>query len=169
MAVGLNYKVLKQFFDRPAVKNRVDATARRNLSKAGAYVRTSARSSMRRRKASALAGQPPSAHVGGMKKIVFAYDPAAHSVVCGPLQFNIDGGKVPALLEFGGTIRRRYVRRKGSNGKWRRFDNRRNDREDEEYRTFTDRYRGNPYMAPALEREAPKFPALWANTVGAAA
>ena len=169
MAVGLNYKVLKQFFDRPAVKNRVDATARRNLSKAGAYVRTSARSSMHRRKASALPGQPPSAHDGRLKKIVFAYDPSRDSVVVGPLQYNIDGGKVPALLEAGGTVRRRQVRAKGSNDAWRRFDNRRNDRSWEEYRYATLRYKPHPYMGPALEREAPKFPALWANTVGSAA
>lgn len=89
---------------------------RRILSKAGAWVRTAARSSLRRRKKPSQPGTPPSVHAESsaratLKKIYFAYDPPNDSVVIGPeklnqVNFNIAGVRtsVPNVHEFGGTI-----------------------------------------------------------------
>jgi hypothetical protein len=51
------------FFDRAKVKNAVDAGTRRVLSRFGAFVRTRARTSIRKRKGTSPPGGPPHAHV----------------------------------------------------------------------------------------------------------
>jgi len=154
MSVALSYKVINSFFDRPKVKNACDVQTRRALSRAGAFVRTRARSSMRRRKASAQAGQPPSAHDGGLKKIVFAYEAPRQTVVVGPLAFNMDGGQVPGVLEHGGLLTKTFRLRNGRLSRVARSGQR--------VRKVL-RYRAFPYMGPALDAEAPKFPTLWAT------
>lgn len=161
--VGLSYKVLDSFFDRPKVIAAVDKAERGVLSKAGAFVRTRARSSMRRSKKSAEPGQPPRSHAGDLKRgIVFAYDRPRRSVVIGPLAYNVDGGEVPRLLEKGGTIKRRFKRR--ASGRVLRMRGRRL-RPGEKSFVVSYRYRAFPYMSPALEAEAPNFPSLWRNEV----
>ena len=53
--------VTKQmFFDRAKVKNAVDKGVRKVLSKFGAFVRRTARSSIRKRKRVSAPGEPPS-------------------------------------------------------------------------------------------------------------
>ena len=136
------------FFDRPAVLGAVDRATRKVLSKFGAFVRTAARSSIRKRKAESQPGSPPSSHVGTLKRLIFfGYDPANKSVVIGPTPL---GGNavVPELLEqdhIAGTTRR--VRGK-SHGKG-----------------VVMTYRARPFMGPAMEQEKSKLPALWANSV----
>ena len=136
----------QQFFDRDAVTGKVPAVERKVLSKAGAFVRTRARSSIRRRKKVSAPGSPPSSHSGELKKwLFFGYERESGSVVIGPAA---DYGSrssptVPELLEFGGTTMRR-----GQRGKARKL-----------------RYRARPFMGPALEAEAPKFPGLFADTI----
>jgi len=154
--------VIYWFFDRPAVQNAVDNTTRKALSNAGAFVRTRARSSIRKRKASGTPGGPPSSHAGDLKRgIVFAYDAQRESVVVGPLAYNMDGGQVPAVLEFGGTLRKVFrVREDGSLSRRKRKGRR---------VTKILTYRAFPYMGPALEAEAPNFPELYANTFRTAA
>jgi hypothetical protein len=92
------------FFDAPAVVAATDRTSRKALSKFGAFVRQRAKSSMRKRKAAAPAGSPPSVHVGTIKRrVYFAYDPARQSVVVGPTVFaRGEGGR---LNEHGGRGR----------------------------------------------------------------
>lgn len=142
---GLSYQVFESFFDRPKVKAAVDRAARKNLSKAGAFVRRTARTLIRKRKRSARPGEPPSSHEGGLRKgIVFAYEASTESVIVGPLRYNQSGGRVPSLLEFGGSITRKNLRTK--------------KRERQSYAP-------HPFMAPALEKERPNFPDLWAGTV----
>ena len=67
------------FFDRQAVKGRMTKANRKALSKAGAFIRRRARSSLRRRKKSSEPGRPPSVHtsdrVATLKNILFAYEP----------------------------------------------------------------------------------------------
>ncbi len=55
---------LDMFFDSDRVKRAAGAAARRNLSKAGAFVRTAARSSIRKRKAISAPGQPSNVQSG---------------------------------------------------------------------------------------------------------
>jgi hypothetical protein len=138
---GIN-EFKKSFFDADAVKKKLDAGIRRVLSKAGAFVRTRARSSIRKRKKVSDPGQPPSSHEGSLKRLIFfAYDAGAQSVVTGPVRFG--KGTAPQLLEFGGDALRVY-----KSGRSKR-----------------QRYRARPFMKPAGEAELPKFRDLLRNLV----
>ena len=136
--------VTKQmFFDRKAVTSAVDRGTRRVLSKFGAYVRTTARHSIRKRKAVSEPGSPPSSHVGLLRKLIyFGYDGSRKSVVIGPTPLH-GTAEAPPLLEYGGKARRRA--RKGG--------------------VVAATYRARPFMGPAFEAEKPKLPTLWAGSV----
>lgn len=180
MTFGLKMTVKNLFFDRALVAREVGKANAKALSKAGAFVQRRARSSMRRRKKSSAPGTPPSAHAESgdtrsLKKILFAYDNNNQSVVVGPLRLNGEQGSVPALHEFGGT-RPRDVVRIGNRwqvmqhghtrikGKWTFVgDGKR------QVKKIQARYPARPFMGPALAAEAPKFPSLWAGSVGASA
>lgn len=138
---------LDMFFDTDRVKRAADTATRKVLSKAGAFVRTTAKSSIRKRKAISAPGQPPSSHTGLLKKFIFfGYDAARKTVVVGPMRLNQKIGAAPEALEHGGpstvVTGRRNKRRK------RRI-----------------RVKARPFMGPALKKEAPKFAGLWANSV----
>lgn len=133
------------FFDRHAVMRAVNKAKRAALSKAGAFIRVTARRSMRRKKGSAPPGKPPHVHTGLLSRFVyFGYDPASDSVVVGPAGFK--RSTAPNVLEFGGKSEVRTRRR----GKVAR-------------RRVT--IEARPFMGPALEKERPKLPALWAGSV----
>lgn len=133
--IGIKYS---QFFDRKTVIDAVESAERKQLSKAGAFVRIRARRSIRKRKSVSKPGKPPTSQTGEYRRtILFGYDRRAGSVVIGP-SANFGGSGVPSLLEFGGTARRRGRRV---------------------------RYLPRPHMRPALEAEAPKFPSLFKNAV----
>jgi len=136
------------FFDRAAVTGAVDAAKRKVLSKAGAFIRTAARTSIRKRKGSAPPGKPPHSHEGSLRRLIlFGYDRTSDSVVVGPVGFK--NSTAPSALEYGGpaTVTRRRGGRSG------RRDSR------------TVKIASRPYMGPALERERPKLPLLWRNSV----
>jgi hypothetical protein len=132
--VGFDFAALKRgFFDRDAVAAKVDAGKRRVFGRFGAFVRTRARSSIRKRRQPSPPGQPPSSHAGQLRLIFFAWDEQSQSVVVGPVPFaakRVGAGVVPGLLERGGDSVIRGKRK---------------------------RYQGNPFMVPALEHERPKF------------
>jgi hypothetical protein len=131
------------FFDRKAVLGATDRAARKVLSRFGAFVRTTARHSMRKRKGVSEPGNPPSVHVGLLKKLLFfGYDAGRKSVVIGPTPLH-GTAEAPPLLEYGG--RARVKDRKGRN--------------------VLATYRPRPFMGPAFEQEKPKLPAMWANSV----
>jgi len=139
--IGMVTKAM--FFDRKAVTSRVNKGVRKVLSKFGAFVRTGARHSIRKRKAISQPGDPPSSHVGLLKKLIyFGYDANRRSVVIGPTPLR-GTAEAPPLLEYGGKARRRS--RKGKN--------------------VMASYRARPFMGPAFEREKAKLPALWAGSV----
>ncbi|MEO0511798.1 MAG: hypothetical protein AAF108_02760 [Planctomycetota bacterium] len=72
----LDIRVKSLFFDRPAVQRAIDPARRRALSKAGAFVRQRAKTSMRKRRGTSRPGQPPFAHEGSLRRMVlFGYDP----------------------------------------------------------------------------------------------
>ncbi len=137
----------RMFFTTTAVRRAVDKGTRAVLSKAGAFVRQRARSLIRPRKRSARPGEPPSSHLGLLRRFIyFGYDQGKKSVVIGPAKLNqrnpYGDTTVPEVLEVGGTVT-------PGSGKHKE----------------TRRYRGNPYMGPALEAEKSKFPTLWRNSV----
>ena len=131
------------FFDSKPVVSAVDKAARRVLSKFGAFVRTGAQHSIRRRKAVSQPGQPPSSHVGTLRRLIFfGYDVEQKSVVIGPTPFG-GSAEAPPLLECGGRARRKDRRGK----------------------SVTATYRPRPFMGPAFEQEKPKLPAMWQDSV----
>lgn len=76
------------FFDSKLVLRATDRATRKALSKFGAYVRTRARTSIRKRRRVSSPGSPPSSHTGKLKKSVFfGYDVNNKSVVVGPLKY----------------------------------------------------------------------------------
>jgi hypothetical protein len=166
------------FFDAPKIVAAVDRATRQVLSKFGAYVRTAARSSIRKRRRISEAGSPPSSHTGILKRFLyFGYDPERESVVIGPARTNQifvdgngqpEGGLVPPVLEYGGRISVLEVRYPG--GKWhpvslRRFRSGRVAEYQEETRRRVVTIQPRPYMHPALNQELPKLPAMWRNSV----
>jgi hypothetical protein len=155
---GVKMTVKNLFFDRAMVVREIGKINAAALSKAGAFVRRRARSSMRRRKKASTPGSPPSAHstdtVATLKNILFAYDRQRQSVVIGPVRLNGSGGSVPALHEFGGTQTvRRFRRQNGRNQLIPKLAH----------------YPPRPFMGPALKAEAHNFPNLWASNSRAAA
>lgn len=163
----VDYSITKFFFDRLEIENKLATKERRAMSKIGAFIRTSARTSLKRRKATSAAGSPPSVHskdkVATLKNILFGYDPSSHSVVAGPVglnQVNQEAAAqasrpVPAIMEHGGTVAIQEERWKtiNGNGKWYRRDMRRLPSESKLYRVRIANYEPRPFMAPALERE----------------
>jgi len=132
------------FFDSKAVRDRTDRATRRVLSRFGAFVRRSARSSIRRRKRTSQPGSPPSSHTGLLKRFIFfGYDPRKESVVIGPVRLTQKGrGEAPNLLEYGGTTKVEH------RGKRKRA-----------------KVRPRPFMGPAFEKEQPKLPAMWKGSI----
>ena len=143
--VGMACK--QMFFDRKAVTRRVDRATRRVLSRFGAFVRTTAKSSIRRRKRTSEPGESPSSHSGELKRLIyFGYDPARETVVIGPLRLNQKVGNAPEALEHGGTS----VVVEGLRGRRRKR---------------RVKVKARPFMGPAFEREKPKLPQMWRDSV----
>jgi len=135
------------FFDRKAVRSAVDRTARRVLSRFGAFVRRAAKSSIRKRKRASAPGEPPSSHTGLLRRFIFfGYDRGRRSVVIGPMRLNQKIGDAPAALEYGGMS----TVVEGLRGKRRK-------------RKI--KIAARPYMGPAFEQEKPKLAAMWRDSV----
>ena len=145
----IDMRMKSLFFDRPKVRKAVDHGKRRALSRAGAFIRQRARTSIRKRKRSSRPGEPPSSHTGLLRRfILFGYDRQRDSVVVGPLGFK--RSRAPNVLEFGG---RTVV----ESGRARRSGRKRKKR--------TVRIAARPYMRPALEKERSNLPVVWRNSV----
>jgi len=141
----IDMRIKELFFDRPKVEQAVDKAKRQVHSKVGAFIRTTARTSIRKRKGTSPPGSPPYSHEGSLRRLIlFGYDRSSDSVVVGPVGFR--QGTAPNVLEFGGTTTVVRKRRGRVNARRTRIDKR-------------------PYMGPALEKEAPKLPRLWAGSV----
>lgn len=142
----IDMRIKGLFFDRQKITRAVDKAKRAVLSKAGAFIRTVARTSIRKRKGSAPPGSPPHSHVGLLRKfILFGYDRTSDSVVVGPAKLN-KPNEAPRVLEHGGTTTAtRFARGKR--------------------RSRRVRIAARPFMGPALEKERSKLPKLWAGSV----
>jgi len=140
--------VTKQmFFDRGAVTSATDRATRRVLSRFGAFVRTAAKHSIRKRKATSAPGEPPSSHTGLLRRFIFfGYDRDRRSVVIDPMRLNQKVDDAPAALEYG-----------GASTVMEGLRNRRRKRRI--------RIAARPYMGPAFEQEKPKLPAMWRNSL----
>jgi hypothetical protein len=161
------------FFDKQVVRDRMSKANRRALSKAGAFIRRRARSSLRRRKKPSPAGQPPSVHtsdrVATLKNILFAYEPEHESLVVGPVRLNqstfmgpvLGSSTVPQVHEFGSTIK---VRETKVGKRWRMGAKR--GKPNQPVRVRSAQYPARPFMGPALEAEKDHIPDAWSGSVG---
>jgi len=159
---GRSFLEVDWFFDKPAVTWAVDGAARRVLSKFGAFVRSTARRSIRKPRrvpvgelsesqlrryretgtrpfAPSRPGEPPRNQTGLLRdNIFFFYDRSERSVTIAPAKMRSDD--VPGVLEHGGMTRVR------PSGRMAKIEPR-------------------PYMGPALEKEESKLEPLWRNSV----
>lgn len=125
---------------------------------------------------SSPAGTPPYVHsdsdVTTLRNIQYGLGDDRESVIVGPLRLNqkstINGvkasGTVPALHEFGGT---RTILEKRVGRNWVPMG-RRKPRPGQPVRKRQANYPARPYMKPALEKTAPKFPSLFLRAGGGA-
>jgi hypothetical protein len=142
----IDLRIKDLFFDRQKVERAADKAKREVLSKAGAFIRQTARTSIRKRKGVSPPGNPPYSHTGLLRRfILFGYDRSTDSVVVGPARIS-KPGDAPHALEFGGTTEMEQ-RRRGRRVRVKA------------------RIRKRPYMGPAMEKELPKFPTLWRNSI----
>ena len=149
--IGIDVK--KVFFDRKAVAGAVGKATRRVLSRFGAFVRRGAKSSIRKRKRTSAPGEPPSSHTGLLKRLIyFGYDRQRRSVVIGPQRLNQKVGDAPAALEYGGSV----------SAPLRRDETRLPRRSQRRRRV---KIKARPYMGPAFQKERPKLPAMWRESV----
>jgi len=133
------------FFDSPRVITVMDRAEKKSLSKIGAYVRTRAQQSLKKRKKASRPGRPPSRHAGmksSLAFILFKYEPQNHGVIIGPVKFT-GGGDVPNLMEKGGTT---VVL-------------------DSKLRSKVIRYAPRQFMGPALKEVSKEMPAIFASEV----
>lgn len=157
----------RSFFDRDAVTAAMEKGERRALSRFGAFLRTRARSLIRKRKRASAPGQPPSSHVGYLRKFLFfAWDSATRSVVIGPALL---GSKsplpVPAVLEGGGPVSKTEYQLSG--GRWVGGGSPllRGARGGRPTRTRGGFIEPRPYMGPALEAERGALADLYRDCV----
>jgi len=153
--ITMRFKI--DFFNTAKVIRAMDRATRKALSRAGAFIRTTARRSIRTRKSTSKPGNPPHSHSGELRRrIYFSADLAAQNVVIGPVRFG--KGEAPRLLEFGGTsFRQAAIPMDVCAAEIR------SDWGDRPVLRHT--YRPRPFMGPALEAEAPKMPDLWRGAI----
>ena len=151
----------RSFFDRPAVVNALDKAEKKGLSRLGAFVRTRARSSLRKRKKPSAPGKPPSMHVDYIKKFLyFSYDAQTRSVVVGPTLLNKSTiPTVPELHEHGGTAEIKEYQLSG--GRWTRVNFGDKPRPTRLRKAV---YPPRPFMKPAFDEEKPKAAQHFKNT-----
>lgn len=176
-------EVRQFFFDRKAVTDAMEKSNAKALSKAGAFIRRRAQSSLRRRKSVSEPGSPPSVHstdrIATLKNILFFYDSSAGRLVVGPVGLNqrqqswITMGNitVPQLHEFGDVM---VIREWSWNGgrTWTRQDLRfrHTSRKRKEVYNWIERrrravYKPRPFMAPALAAELENIPKAWQGSM----
>jgi hypothetical protein len=155
------------FFDKPAVMAALDDAARKKLSQFGAWVRRTARQSIRKPRRMKLSemnkwarqkwhqmrhynpkmkkpfahskpGNPPFNQTGKLKDFIeFWYNADERSVTIGPASFG--GFDVPGVLELGGHTR--------------------------EHDGRTPWVDARPYMGPALKANKEKFAEMWGDSI----
>lgn len=128
-------KLKKLAFHPEHVQRAMDPVKREAAYKAGSFIRTKARQSIKSRKGISKPGKPPHSHTRILKDLIyFKADSAGESVIVGPVAHG--KGEAPSLLEFGGTVVRKvYPPAFSKGGRPRRV-------------RMT--YRPRPFMGPAM-------------------
>jgi len=165
----IGFKAAKaNFFNVDTVAKAVDKANKGRLSMFGAFVRTRAKTSIKkagsdreapkvrnaqgrlvfRKLKSSQPGKPPFSRTGLLKQFIyFSFDPAKRSVVIGPTLINKPSG-APETLEYGGTVDLPSWF-KGDDGK----------------PIGRAGIEARPYMQPAFDEEKRGLPKLWKDSV----
>jgi len=134
MVDAFGVKSYKFFFDRQLVLNRLEKKERNVLSRTGAVGRREIRKRVRplpKRKRKKRSKYPywRTNSEGGLRHVLYVYDPSRGSVVVGPQKFNakmrysqrnrdvsirMSARSVPELLNSGGVAVHKYTYRSGS-------------------------------------------------------
>ena len=176
-------------FDDKRIEGMMDRADRRNLSRAGAFTRATARQSIRKRKKPSKPGKPPSSHIGTLRNLIFfAWDPWTHTMVVGPFRtppssaprrrrtVMVDRKTGAEVLEKGGRVirmipkyahkRRKRGARQRSGAEVRRIQQYYESRgSHQEYLRRLITVQPRPFMSAALAKEMPKFPQLWSDSI----
>jgi hypothetical protein len=153
-AIKLLFKYLNEEERLVKAKDRASWSI---MKKFGAYVMRRAQRSIRQRKAISLPGNPPSSHVGTLKRLIY-FDATVDYVIIGPIIAPGKKGTAPSTLEYGG---RSNLGKLGmqipvtlSSGKQSGYTVR-----------GTLSYEARPFMNPAFQSVLPELPHWWANSV----
>lgn len=168
MPLTVSLSIKEFFFDRNVLDPHVQRAIAKGLPRMAAFVRRRARSLLRRRKATAAPGSPPSVHstdsVATLKNILFGLV-APDTVRIGPVRLNqvnehYDSGSldmrprsaatVPELHEFGGVASIFQWDLRGD-GQWSRADRR--------FRRVFSRWKRQGILAQRTRRVAATYPA----------
>ena len=144
--IGYRFDKFKStFFSTPAVMKKVKPAARRVLSKFGSFVRQTSRQSIKNKKRS-VAGQPPANRTGKLKRFIyFGYDESKNSVIIGPAKLsNTVSDTALISLEEGGITDVMDPKTKKTGRKF---------------------VAARPFMLPAFDKELPKVPGLWRDSI----
>jgi len=165
-AIGFRVPAKKLFFNSKEIVERMDPKKRRFLSKFGAFVRRTARSSIKsggKSRKTSRPGEPPRTQTkNGLKErssIQFWPDRRLENVIIGPiLRQNRKGGPdaLRTIEEGGSTMVEELVLKSGS--RRRKFDR------DDYIRTgrrVRARIAARPYMFPAFENEKSQISEIW--------
>jgi hypothetical protein len=168
------------FFDKLKIEDPMEAKRLRAMSKFGAFVRTRAQRSMRRRKGGqSEPGKPPFAHSGELRELLFfSYEQASDTVVVGPILFGRRKNRqtVPRVHEMGGALvidkppdLKEFLSKLAPADRWRAYGKakalgvpmrsyvRRFMPGGAKLEPTQAHYPKRPYMKPALDAELPKF------------
>lgn len=146
--IGLRINTAKSIpFRAGKIISATDKATRRIFMRFGAFVRRTARTSIRKRKRISEPGRPPSSHTGLLRRLIFfAYDRVRTSVVIGPERPANKPADVTQALEHGGVSTALFT----SDGRKRRQKV---------------RIRARPFMQPAFDKERPGLPAMWRHSI----
>ena len=138
------------------VRRAVDRAKGRVLGRSADLIRDTAQQSMPDREGLAPPGQPPRMESAWLKRSVrSAWDRSSQTSLAGPVRAGGAGAAeermLMRVLEFGGqyVLGRRARRRRRIRG----------------HRRAVVQVKAKPYMAPALKKERPRLPKLWAGSV----
>lgn len=178
LAIRPRYKL--QYFDRSIIKRNWQRMNETPGKKAGLLVRRIARQSIRRggkKRKPSLPGRPPHSHKTGATppfKMIFSLPSGLAQTIVGMVGFGTKGGEpVPGTHEHGlvrqviirdPTKRRKANKRQAATAR-RMFLEGVLKPPERTFQLQPRKYPERPFMVPALQKAAPKLPALWANSL----
>lgn len=138
-----------QFDSRP-VRKAGDKSLVSFFKRFGAFIRQTARQSLKKSKKPAPPGKPPHSHIGLLKRLLYFWvDTRKPYLIAGPAKINgAVSPNIPEALEKGGRTKVVGRKTKGSRPA-----------------TRVVKIPAHPFMGPAVAKEKKHIPAIWAHSV----